>query len=252
MNIIIKDNVRSLAKEAAGYAAAILNQAIEEKGTAHFIAATGASQFEFLEELVNHQKVDWSKTVMFHLDEYVGISIDHPASFRRYLTERLIEPAGIKRFNLIAGDSPALQNEIIRLNQLINDVEIDIAFVGIGENGHLAFNDPPADFNTNDPYLVVDLDPKCRQQQVNEGWFPSIEEVPERAVTMSVNQILKSRNIVCVVPGARKEPAVTQCLADNSISDPMKPASALNRHKNVNVYLDSDSGRGLADGAISW
>ena len=245
MEIIIKDSVGDLSAEAADFAAAILVKAIEEKGRAHFIAATGASQFEFLKALVNHGEIDWSRCVMFHLDEYVGISMEHPASFRRYLTERLIQPAGIGEVRLIEGDAEDLDGEISQLNERIRGVDIDIAFVGIGENGHLAFNDPPADFDTEDPYLVVDLDRKCRRQQVNEGWFASLEDVPEQAVSMSVKQIMKSREIVCVVPGARKEEAVTLCLSKGGEPDPMRPASALVNHARARVYLDAESSRGL-------
>jgi glucosamine-6-phosphate deaminase len=175
---------------------------------------------------------------MFHLDEYVGLAADHPASFRRYLLERLIRPAGIGTFHLLDGEQdPA---EVCRTTgRALTAAPIDVAFAGIGENGHLAFNDPPADFDTTDPYLVVRLDEACRRQQVGEGWFQSLDDVPERAITMSVAQILKSRAIIAVVPEARKAAAVQRCF-EGAIS-PMAPASILRTHADTSVFLDTDS-----------
>jgi glucosamine-6-phosphate deaminase len=176
---------------------------------------------------------------MFHLDEYVGLSIDHPASFRRYLLERLINKVGIGRYHLLDGEG-----DPERVSQQVGDVlverPIDLAFVGIGENGHLAFNDPPADFTTERPYLIVTLNDACRRQQVGEGWFRSIEEVPKQAISMSVRQILKSSEIIAIVPDARKAAAVKACV-EGPVSA-MAPASILQSHKNTTLYLDHDSG----------
>jgi glucosamine-6-phosphate deaminase len=175
---------------------------------------------------------------MFHLDEYIGLSADHPASFRRYLLERLIRPTGLARHHLLDGEQdPA---EVIRsTGDALRSAPIDCAFVGIGENGHLAFNDPPADFDTTEPYLIVQLDEACRRQQVGEGWFASIDEVPERAISISVRQILTSKEIVCVVPDARKADAVKKSLEGPVTAD--VPASILRTHPNATIYLDAES-----------
>ena len=201
-------------------------------------AATGASQFDFLEALTAAPGIDWTRVEMFHLDEYVGLPIDHPASFRKYLLERLIRKTGITRYHLLDGQQDAAR-VADNIGIEIGRSPIDVAFVGIGENGHLAFNDPPADFATERPYLIVTLDAACRRQQVGEGWFASIEEVPSQAISMSVRQILKSREIVCIVPDARKAQAVKACI-DGEVS-PMAPASILQTHASTTIYLDRDS-----------
>ena len=238
--MIIKtfDNKISLGEAAAEQAAKAIRQAIAANGTARIIAATGASQFEFLEALTKISDVDWTKVEMFHLDEYVGMSISHPASFRKYLLERFINPTGIVNYHLLDGEAD-LQETCTRLGAAISAAPIDVAFVGIGENGHLAFNDPPADFEIETPYLVVKLDEACRQQQFGEGWFPTFADVPQQAISMSIQQIMKSQEIVCVVPDARKANAVKACL-EGEIS-PLAPASILRTHTNVTVYLDTDS-----------
>ena len=233
-----------LGEAAATQAAGTICRAIAERGRARIIAATGASQFEFLGALIDHREIDWSKVEMFHLDEYIGIPIGHPASFRKYLLERLIVPTvsngmgGIGSYHLLDGErDPA---EVCReVGELISTAPIDIAFVGIGENGHLAFNDPPADFETETPYLVVNLDEACRRQQLGEGWFPTFDDVPQQAISMSIRQILKSKEIVCVVPDERKAEAVRNCF-EQEIS-PDYPASILRRHGNTVVYLDERS-----------
>jgi glucosamine-6-phosphate deaminase len=181
---------------------------------------------------------------MFHLDEYVGLPDTHPASFRAYLRERLINKTGIADYHLInPGKDPAA--ECRRVGNLILQAPIDVAFVGIGENGHLAFNDPPADFETEEPYLVVDLDLRCRQQQLGEGWFPGIDDVPKRAISMSVRQIMKSRAILCIVPEIRKAPAVKATLSEPV--SPSVPASILRTHQNATLFLDRESASLLSD-----
>ncbi len=183
---------------------------------------------------------------MFHLDEYIGLPLDHPASFRRYLMERFIQKTGIRRYHLLDGEqNPA---DVVRsVGKELQSAPIEIAFVGIGENGHLAFNDPPADFQIEDPYLIVELDHACRAQQVNEGWFKSIPEVPARAISMSVQQILKSKEIIAIVPGPQKAKAVKACL-EGEIT-PMAPASILRTHPNTTVYLDTESASLLTETA---
>jgi len=231
---------KKLAGQAAAHAAAkLLREAIAAKGKAVFVAATGASMFDFLEALVTEPGIDWSKTEMFHLDEYVGISAEHPASFRRYLRERFVDKVSPGQVYWLQGDAPDIKAECARVGNLIRSKEVDVAFVGIGENGHLAFNDPPADFETEEPYVIVELDRKSREQQIREGWFASLDEVPRQAISMSVKQIMNSKHIVAIVPEKRKAWAVKQCL-EGPVS-PQLPASILRCHKNVQLFLDQES-----------
>jgi glucosamine-6-phosphate deaminase len=238
MNIKVFDTKSELGQAAAQDAAQIINQAINERDVAYVIAATGASQFEFLDSLAQ-EDVDWTKIVFFHLDEYVDLPESHPASFRRYLKERLVSRLHPQTFHFLNGEANDVYEECRRVGDLIGRQTIDVAFVGIGENGHLAFNDPPADFGTEEPYIVVTLDDACRQQQVGEGWFKSIAEVPTRAISMSIKQILKSRNILCIVPDQRKAEAV-RATVELEVS-PIRPASILQEHERVTLYLDRDS-----------
>jgi glucosamine-6-phosphate deaminase len=226
------------SRAAARHAAGVLREAIAARGQARIVAATGASQLDFLDALIAADGIAWPRVDMFHLDEYVGLSIDHPASFRRYLLERLISKTGIARYHLLDGERDP-EHVAGEVGRALAAAAVDVAFVGIGENGHLAFNDPPADFETERPYLVVTLDEACRRQQVGEGWFASVAEVPTRAISMSVRQILKAREIVCLVPDGRKAPAVKACL-EGEIS-PLAPASILRNHPTAVVYLDRDS-----------
>jgi len=246
MKVKIFETKHEMGKVAAEEAARILVNTIKEKGEAVFVAATGASQFEFLENLTSISSIDWSKTAMFHLDEYVGIPETHPASFRKYLKERLINKVHPGSVYLINGDAEDPESECERLSRIISEKEIDVAFVGIGENGHLAFNDPPADFDTEKPYIVVELDEACRRQQLGEGWFKSLDEVPRRAISMSIKQIMKSRNIICTVPDSRKAQAVKDCL-EGDIS-PEHPASILRKHKSAFLFLDKNSAKLLERG----
>jgi glucosamine-6-phosphate deaminase len=238
MNIKVFDTKSELGQAAAQDAAQIINQAINERDVAYVIAATGASQFEFLDSLAQ-EDIDWTKIVFFHLDEYVDLPESHPASFRRYLKERLVSRLHPQTFHFLNGEANDVYEECRRVGDLIGRQTIDVAFVGIGENGHLAFNDPPADFDTEEPYIVVTLDDACRQQQVGEGWFKSIAEVPTRAISMSIKQILKSRNILCIVPDQRKAEAV-RATVELEVS-PIRPASILQEHERVTLYLDRDS-----------
>lgn len=238
MKIKVFKDKATLAADAADQAASILRKAISEKGAARIIAATGASQFEFLDALTAMPGIDWSRVEMFHLDEYIGLPMSHPASFRSYLLKRLINKVGIIRYHLLDGESdPALVAR--EVGAKLASAPIDVAFVGIGENGHLAFNDPPADFETEEPYLVVNLDEACRRQQMGEGWFATLADVPLSALSMSVRQILKAQEIICVVPDARKARAVAACF-EGQVS-PEVPASILRTHPRCTVYLDDDS-----------
>jgi glucosamine-6-phosphate deaminase len=239
MDIAIFDSKQDLGRAAADRAAAAIGEAIARAGEARVVAATGASQFDFLDALTARSDVDWRRVEMFHLDEYVGISHTHPASFRRYLRERIVERVHPRAFHFLAGDAADPAAECRRVGELLARSPIDAAFVGIGENGHLAFNDPPADFETEEPYLVVDLDEACRRQQLGEGWFATIDEVPRRALSMSIRQILKAREILCVVPDARKAKAVRDCLGGEVT--PVHPSSILQTHPATTVYLDRDS-----------
>lgn len=229
---------KSLADAAGARAATVIRDAISARGQARIIAATGASQFEFLEALTATRGIDWRQVEMFHLDEYVGLPETHPASFCKYLRERLINKVGIGKYHLLSGtDDP--ETVMKTVGRELQKSPIDIAFVGVGENGHLAFNDPPADFDSQQPYAVVTLDEPCRRQQLNEGWFASLDDVPRQAISMTISQILKANEILCIVPDARKAQAVKNCF-DAKIS-PMAPASVLQNHSNTTVYLDTAS-----------
>jgi glucosamine-6-phosphate deaminase len=238
----------SLGQAAADHAARSVRRALSNQGSARLVAATGASQFEFLDALTRAPNIDWSRVELFHLDEYVGLPSTHPASFRKYLFERLIHKVGIRRYHLLDGDGDP-QGAVIKIGAELQSNPVDILFAGIGENGHLAFNDPPADFQAADPYLIVDLDEACRQQQVNEGWFSKLTDVPKKAISMSVRQILRSKEIIAVVPDTRKARAVKACL-EGDIS-PMMPASILRTHPNATIYLDTDSAALLSPGVYT-
>lgn len=239
MNIFIADTKQATSKVAATAASSKLIEAISTNGHARFIVATGASQFDFLSELTADTAIDWTKTTMFHLDEYIGISETHPASFRKYLQERLVDLVYPGTVHFLNGEADDPQVECNRLNQVILQLPIDVAFVGIGENGHLAFNDPPADFETEDPYIVVELDGACRQQQVGEGWFNGLDEVPTHAISMSIRQIMKAKTIICTVPDERKAEAVQNCVFGGITQ--IHPASILQMHPDCTVFLDKGS-----------
>lgn len=237
MEIVISETKQVLGKKAAQIGAELIRKAILDKGKANIIVATGASQFEMLNELVK-ENIDWSLVTAFHLDEYIGLPKTHPASFRKYLKERFVDIVSPKKFIYVNGDTDPYE-ECIRLGKLINKHPVDVAFVGIGENSHLAFNDPPADFETKEPYLVVTLNEACRRQQMGEGWFPTISDVPEKAISMSIKQIMKSEAIICSVPDLRKAEAVKKTV-EGQIS-PLIPASIMRQHEAVWLFLDKDS-----------
>lgn len=236
MTVSISPNSLDLGQKAGKIGAELIRKAISTQGFANIILATGTSQFETLKQLLAEKDIDWSKVVVFHLDEYLGLSITHPASFRKYLVERFFNHVPqLKAYHLIDGENDP-EKECERLSTLIQNHPIDVAFVGIGENGHLAFNDPPADFETEKPYLVVNLDHACRMQQFGEGWFPNLEAVPTQAISMSIRQIMKSKSIICSVPDLRKAQAVKDCLK-GEISN-LHPASILQEHQDCQIFLD--------------
>lgn len=242
------DDKQEMARSAAERAATVLRQVIQQNGKARLIAATGAAQFAFLEVLTKLPNIDWPRVEMFHLDEYIDIPESHPASFRRFLKERLIEKTGIVHHHLLNGEVDPAQ-EIRDVGNAVRSVPVDVAFVGVGENGHLAFNDPPADFETEEPYLIVELDEACRRQQLGEGWFATLDDVPRRAISMSIRQILKTKEIICFVPDARKAKAVKTCF-EGEIS-PLAPASILRTHKQTTVYLDKESAALLSPATLA-
>ncbi|MBV8572847.1 MAG: glucosamine-6-phosphate deaminase [Acidobacteriaceae bacterium] len=238
LTIEVHEDSRSLAEAAAKRAAALIQEAVAKRGKARIVAASAASQVEFLDSLTRIPGIDWVRVELFHLDEYIGLPMTHPASFCLFLQEHLISKTGIRNLHLLNG--AADPGEVIRsTGEAIASEPIDVAFVGIGENGHLAFNDPPADFETEQPYLVVNLDEACRRQQVGEGWFKDLSEVPPTAISMSVKQVLKAREILAIVAGARKARAIAGCF--NGPITPMAPSSILRTHPNATIYLDRDS-----------
>ena len=240
MNIKVSKDKFDLGKEAGKKAAQIIRYSLQTKGEANIILVIGMSQFETLQQLIAEEGIDWSKVRMFHLDEYIGLPESSPASFRKYLRERFINrlPA-LREVYLINGEAENPEEECKRLGDIIRRYPIDLAFVGIGENGHLAFNDPPADFDIENPYIVVNLDTVCRTQQLGEGWFKTIDDVPTQAISMSIKQMLLSKYIICAVPDQRKAQAVMNCLT-KEVSN-LHPASILQIHPACYFYLDSQS-----------
>lgn len=244
LQIKIFENSDALGKAASMAVAQQLNDVIGKKGHANLILATGASQFSFLEHLQN-ETIDWKKITVFHLDEYLGIPESHPASFRKYLKERILQKVQPGQVHYLAGDAADVNAEASRYETLLKDHPIDLACIGIGENGHIAFNDPPvADFN--DPRLVktVALDQACRMQQLGEGWFPSLDKVPTHALSLTIPAIMSCASISCVVPDERKAKAVYETIR-GEISTAC-PASILRRHPDAVLYLDPYSAKLLA------
>ena len=237
MKIEILKNSEELGKVAAKFCAGVINKTIEEKGAARIILSTGASQFDTLKALVE-EKVDWSKVEMFHLDEYMNMSDTHPASFRKYLKERFVSLLPLQKVNYVIGEGNIQENLRI-LTEEIRKAPIDLALIGIGENAHIAFNDPPANFDSKEAYAVVNLDEKCRKQQLGEGWFPTLEDVPKQAISMTVHQIMESNVIVSCVPYRVKAEAIRATLSNDTTN--MIPATMLKTHAQIYLYLDQDS-----------
>jgi glucosamine-6-phosphate deaminase len=236
MKIRVFDSKTEMGIAAAQNASSIIRQKIDNQGLARIVLATGVSQFELLEALVK-EPIDWSKTTVFHLDEYISLPATHPASFRRYLRDRFVDRvAGLADFHAIDGEAADAAAECRRLAALLQAAPIDLACIGIGENGHLAFNDPPADFDCKEPFIIVDLDDACRRQQVGEGWFATLDSVPSRAISMSIPWIMRCQTLVCTVPDERKAPAL-QATVEGPIT-PMVPASILQKHGDCRLFID--------------
>lgn len=239
INVEISPDKCTAGKVAAAHGARLIREAVAQNGVANIIVATGASQFEMLKCLIE-EEIPWEKVTAFHLDEYIGLPITHPASFRGYLWERFQRqlPRPLRNFNYVAGDEEP-QGECKRLGEIIARHPIDVCFAGIGENAHLAFNDPPANFETEEAYLVVDLDEACRKQQFGEGWFPTFDDVPKQAISMSIRQIMKAKTVILSVPDARKAKAVVDSLQGPVTN--LVPSSILQQHGDTTIYLDPDS-----------
>lgn len=239
MRVTICEDKHDMGYQAAKLGISIIKEAIQTKNEAVIVVATGLSQFSLYEHL-GKADLDWSKVEAFGLNEYVDLPDTHPSSFRYYLKNRFVKKVqNLKAFHQVNGDAEHLEAEIERLNKLLSGKGVDVAFLGIGENGHIGFNDPPANFETNDPYIIVDLEERCRRQQVSEGWFPTLADVPRKAITMSVRQILKSKNLICSVPDQRKARAVAMCLYDQISA--YAPCSALRTKKECTLLLDRPS-----------
>lgn len=248
MEVRLCQDASALGEQAAALGASAIRAALASRGTASIVVATGVSQFLMLARLVAEPGINWQQVTAFHLDEYAGLPDTHPASFQRYLRERLMAPLqNAPQFVPVDGGGPDLAGEARRLGGLIAGHHIDVCFAGIGENCHLAFNDPPADFDTIEPYLVVALDEACRRQQLDEGWFPTLEDVPRQAISMSVRQIMRSRLIVVCAPEQRKAAAV-RAAVEGPVT-PMHPASILQRHGNAVLLLDPPAASLLAGAA---
>lgn len=241
MRVVVKKDAKEMGAFAAVRAARLLNEAIAQRGEARLILATGESQFEVMKAL-RQEDVDWSKVTMFHLDEYVGLPESHIASFRRYLKERFANYLPLKAAHFVNGEED-VQKNIAELTKILRESPVDVAMIGIGENAHIAFNDPPADFETEEAYIVVDLDEKCRMQQVGEGWFESFEDVPKQAISMAVRQIMASRSIICSVPGEKKIKAVHDTLTNETVTN-LIPATILRTHADCVMVLDEKSASG--------
>lgn len=241
MHVRIFDDKVELGRAAAAIGADFIRSALASKGRASIVVATAASQFEIQDALIVEPGIDWSKISIFHLDEYIGLPDDHPAGFRFNLRKRLIDrlPCAPANFFPVDGNGPDLKKVISDLGKALAENPLDLAFIGVGENGHIAFNDPPADFDTKDPFLVITLDEACRRQQLGEGWFPTLEDVPKRALSMSVPQIMSAAAIVNTVPDLRKAKAI-QAALEGPLTN-MCPASILMTHPNCHTFLDKPS-----------
>jgi len=241
MEIRICKNSEELGKSAAKHVAQVLKECIAEKGSARIVLSTGASQFDTIKALVKEPGIKWECVEMFHLDEYVDLPVTHGASFRKYLQERFVDQVGtLKAVHFVDGTKEC----IATLTEEIRKSPIDIGLIGIGENGHIAFNDPPADFDTKEAYIIVNLDERCKKQQMGEGWFPTIEDVPKQAVSMTTYQIMQCERIVSCVPYAVKADAVENTIKSEATTN-MVPATLLKEHKDFILYLDEDSAAGI-------
>lgn len=239
MKIHVDSTAKQMGNRAAQETARRIRAAVQANGVCRILLSTGASQFEMLDALTKMEDIPWNQVVMFHLDEYVGMPMTHPASFRKYLKERFIDKVHPGAYFFVNGEGD-IQKNIETLTQEIRKAPIDVALVGIGENGHIAFNDPPADFETHEAYIVVNLDERCKKQQLGEGWFATMADVPNQAISMTVYQIMQSKAILSVVPGLRKAQAIQNTLEAPQVTNRI-PATKLREHSDWELFLDSDS-----------
>ena len=237
MKVKVFETAEQVGAAAAKQAAAKLNEVIAEKGSARLLLSTGASQFTFFESFVK-ENVDWSKVEMFHLDEYVGISDDHPASFKKYLLERFINKVNPGKYHLLSGQGNP-DETIAKVSAALAERKVDLGLIGIGENGHIAFNDPPADFDDQRFYKVVTLSDTCIQQQLHEGWFENEDAAFKQAMSMTCSKIMDCETIISVVPYKVKAQAIVDTLTREKTVD--VPATLMKEHKDVTVYCDKDS-----------
>lgn len=238
MKVFVDKTAVLMGEHAAAVTAEEIKKAIAERGVCRLLLSTGASQFEVLEALVK-MDLEWDKVVMFHLDEYVGMPITHVASFRKYLTERFVNLVHPKAAYFVNGEGDVEKN-IAELTAILREAPIDVALIGIGENGHIAFNDPPANFDTKEAYITVTLDERCRRQQMGEGWFATLDDVPTQAISMTVYQMMQSRVVLSIVPGLRKAEAIKKTLEAEEVTN-LVPATKLHEHANWMLFLDENS-----------
>jgi glucosamine-6-phosphate deaminase len=248
MEVGIYDSNAETGKAAASDLAGILRRAIAEQGEAAILVATGNSQLTFMEALRGEPGIAWECVSIFHMDEYLGMPEAHPASFRRCIREKLAGPVGARRFYGIAGDADDIEAEMERYRRLLEEHRPVACVLGIGENGHLAFNDPPADFTSSRTMRIVTLAESARRQQVGEGHFATLADVPTQALTLTIPALLAPPHVLGVVPEARKAEAVQRAL-EGPVT-PACPASILRTRANVTLYLDRDSASRLA--GLSW
>ena len=234
MKIIVSKDAKALGENAAEYIADLINEAINENGEARIVLSTGASQLTTLEALIE-KNIDWSKVTMFHLDEYVNLPETHIASFRKYLRERFINKVNLNAYYLVDGTKEC----IAELTKELRKSPIDVGLIGIGENSHIAFNDPPADFDTKEAYIIVNLNDTCKNQQVREGWFATVDDVPAQAVSMTVYQIMQCKKIVSCVPYGVKSHAVKVTLENDETN--IYPATIMKKHDDFTLFVDEDS-----------
>lgn len=241
MEIRITSDHYELGKSAAKHVAGILREVISKKGSARIVLSTGASQFETLDALTKEEGIEWDKVEMFHLDEYVDLPETHPASFRLYLKERFVaKVAPLKAAHFVDGTPECIE----KLTKELRSAPIDIGLIGIGENGHVAFNDPPANFDTKEAYIIVNLNDTCKKQQMGEGWFPTVDDVPKQAVSMTAYQIMQCERIVSCVPHAVKAEAIKNTLEAKDVTN-LVPATILKTHPNWILYVDKESAKGV-------
>ncbi len=247
MFIKIAQNSQGVGNFSGSLAAMHLRELLQNQPRARLVVATGSSQFEVLEHLTSAEDIDWPRVDGFHLDEYIGLDRAHPASFYGYLAKRFVDLVPIGSFHFLNGNTDSAK-VVAEATRLWSQAPIDLALIGIGENGHLAFNDPPADFQTTEVYHIVTLDEACRRQQVGEGWFPHLDYCPRQAISMTIHAIFQSKKIICSVPDGRKANAVALTV-DGPISS-MVPASILQKHGDVTLVLDDSSAVKLSPGTL--